>query len=131
MSPSTPGRRHAPQPEDYCLTTPLISSPATLRNQVLVSALHTCSIQHGPDLGKTAAAPRYVLVSAQSRRCPRGAGAGVQTPQPGGSKNRPSPLPSTGTSQPSSLSEKPGTSIYLSSSLLFPPSPCLMPPVPK
>ena len=81
MSLSTPGRRHAPQPEDYYLTTPLISSPATLRNQVLVSALHTCSIHHDPpDLGKIAAAPRYMFLSVQSRRSPlRSRGRGPDT----------------------------------------------------
>lgn len=68
VSPSTPGRRHTPRPEDYYLT-PLISSPATLRNQVLVSALHTCSIHYDPpDVGKIAAAPRYMFLSVQSRR---------------------------------------------------------------
>ena len=50
VSPYTPtlDGRHAPRPEDYCSTTPLISSPATLRNRVLVSPLHACSVHYEP-----------------------------------------------------------------------------------
>ena len=81
MSSSTPGKRHAPWPEDYYLTTPLISSPATLRNRVLVSALHICSIHYDPpNAGKRAAAPRYMFLSMQSRCSPlRSRGRGPDT----------------------------------------------------